>query len=54
MIQDVLTGAATFIGIIWCVFIVSRFVPKLNRYGVVPAHRLGWQGFRPCHSCITT
>ncbi len=43
MIQDALTGVATFIGIIWCVFIVSRFVP-LNRYGVVPRTPAGLAG----------
>jgi membrane associated rhomboid family serine protease len=44
MYQNVLIGVVTFTGVIWCVFIVSRFVPSLNRYGVVPRTSAGLVG----------
>jgi membrane associated rhomboid family serine protease len=44
MIEEALTGIALFIGTIWCVFIISRFIPGLNRYGVVPRTWTGLAG----------
>jgi membrane associated rhomboid family serine protease len=36
MNQEELGGIVAFIGVIWGVFIISRFVPRLNCYGVAP------------------
>jgi membrane associated rhomboid family serine protease len=44
MMQEALAGIAIFIAIIWCVFILSRFIPKLNCYGVVPRTSAGLAG----------
>ncbi|MGO9110675.1 MAG: rhomboid family intramembrane serine protease [Thermoguttaceae bacterium] len=35
-IREELYGIVVFIGVIWGVFVVSRFVPSLNEFGVVP------------------
>jgi membrane associated rhomboid family serine protease len=44
MNQEALTWIAIFIGIVWCVFIASRFVPRLNQYGVIPRTPTGLAG----------
>ncbi len=35
-IREELYGIAAFIGVIWAVFAVSQFIPRLDSYGVVP------------------
>src|SRR5580704_3516541 len=35
-IRQELCGIVAFIGVIWLVFVVSRFIPSLDYYGVVP------------------
>jgi membrane associated rhomboid family serine protease len=44
MVPDELGGIAAFIGVIWGVFVVSRFIPTLNCYGVVPRTPRGLTG----------
>ena len=50
-IREELGGIVAFMGVIWGVFIVSRFIPSLDDFGVVPRTLGGLAGFRPCHSC---
>ncbi len=35
-IREELYGIVAFLGAIWGVFVVSRFIPRLNEFGVVP------------------
>ena len=35
-IREELCGIVAFIGVIWMVFLVSRFIPSMNRFGVIP------------------
>jgi membrane associated rhomboid family serine protease len=44
MTLDALTGIAIFMVAIWGVFILSRFVPKVNCYGVIPRTSAGLAG----------
>jgi membrane associated rhomboid family serine protease len=43
-IREELGDVAAFLGVIWGVFVVSRFVPQLNCYGVVPRTLRGLAG----------
>ena len=43
-IQEELAGVIAFIGVIWAVFVVSRFIPSLECCGVVPRTLRGSAG----------
>jgi membrane associated rhomboid family serine protease len=43
-IREELYGIFAFIGVIWAVFFVSRFVPSLDNFGVVPRTVVGLTG----------
>jgi len=43
-IREELGDIVAFIGVIWGVFVVSRFIPRLNGYGVVPRTLWGLAG----------
>jgi membrane associated rhomboid family serine protease len=42
--REELGEIVAFLGVIWGVFVVSRFVPRLEYYGVVPRTRRGLAG----------
>ena len=43
-IREELGDIVAFIGVIWAVFVVSRFIPRLDCYGVVPRTLRGLAG----------
>ncbi len=43
-IREELGEIVAFLGVIWGVFVVSRFIPRLESYGVVPRTRRGLAG----------
>ena len=43
-IREELGDIVAFIGVIWGVFVVSRFIPRLDSYGVVPRTLRGLAG----------
>jgi membrane associated rhomboid family serine protease len=44
MFQEQLHGIGIFIGVIWAIYIISRFIPRLNDCGVVPRTLRGLAG----------